>query len=83
VPLLETGVFPRLTVRLVQVGEESGQLDAMLLQVADMYDEEVKRTLTRALALLVPVVTIGLGLVVAGIVASMLSAMLGTYDLSF
>lgn len=81
-PLLETGVFPRLAVRLVQVGEESGQLDAMLLQVADIYDEEVKRTLQKLLALLVPIVTIVLGLVVAGIVASMLSAMLGTYDLS-
>lgn len=81
-PLLETGVFPRLAARLVQVGEESGRLDAMLLQVADIYDEEVKRTLQKLLALLVPIVTIGLGLVVAGIVASMLSAMLGTYDLS-
>ncbi len=81
-PLLETGVFPRLAVRLVQVGEESGQLDTMLLRVADIYDEEVKRTLQRLLSLLVPAVTIGLGLLVAAIVGSMLSAILSTYDLS-
>jgi general secretion pathway protein F len=83
VPLLETGAFPRLAAQLVQVGEESGQLEAMLLRVADIYDEQVKRTLQRLLSLLVPVVTIGLGLLVAGIIASMLTAILSTYDLSF
>jgi general secretion pathway protein F len=82
-PLLETGVFPRLAAQLVQVGEESGQLEPMLLRVADIYDEEVKRTLDRLLSLLVPVVTIGLGLLVAGIIGAMLTAILGTYDLSF
>lgn len=83
VPLLETGAFPRLAAQLVQVGEESGQLEAMLLRVADIYDVQVKRTLDRLLSLLVPLVTIGLGLLVAGIIASMLTAILGTYDLSF
>lgn len=83
VPLLETGAFPRLAAQLVQVGEESGQLEAMLLRVADIYDVQVRRTLDRLLSLLVPVVTIGLGLLVAGIIAAMLTAILGTYDLSF
>ena len=41
-PLTDTGIFPRLAVQLVQVGEESGQLEAMLLRIADIYDEEVK-----------------------------------------
>jgi general secretion pathway protein F len=82
VPLSETGIFPRLAVRLVQVGEESGQLEAMLLRVADIYDEEVKRTLQRLLAMLVPVMTICIGMFVAGIIATMLTAILGTYDLS-
>jgi general secretion pathway protein F len=82
-PLRETGMFPRLAAQLVQVGEESGQLEAMLLRVADIYDEEVKRTLQRLLALLTPVVTIGLGILVAGIVGSMLSAILSTYEVQF
>jgi general secretion pathway protein F len=67
----------------VQVGEDSGQLEQMLLKVADIYDEEVRRTLQRLMALLVPLVTIGLGLLVAGIIATMLTAILSTYDLSF
>jgi general secretion pathway protein F len=82
-PLLDSGAFPRLAAQLVQVGEESGQLETMLLRVADLYDEEVKRTLQRLMALLVPAVTIGLGLLVAGIIAAMLSAILGSYDLAF
>jgi general secretion pathway protein F len=80
---METGVFPRLAVQLVQVGEESGQLEAMLLRIADIYDEEVKRSLQRILSLLVPIVTICLGVVVATIIASMLTAILSTYDLPF
>lgn len=82
VPLLETGLFPRLAVQLTKVGEESGQLDQMLLRAADIYDDEVKRAVQRMTSLLVPAVTIMLGLMVAGIIGSMLSAILSTYDLS-
>jgi general secretion pathway protein F len=82
-PLRELPLFPRLAAQLVQVGEDSGQLEQMLLKVADIYDEEVRRTLQRVVALLVPLVTIGLGLLVAGIIGTMLTAILATYDLSF
>ena len=81
-PLRDTGLFPPLAAQLAQVGEDSGQLEPMLLKVADIYDEEVRRTLQRLMTLLVPVVTIGLGLLVAAIIAAMLSAILSTYDLS-
>lgn len=81
-PLMETGLFPRLAVQLIQVGEESGQIEAMLLRVAEIYDEEVKRTVQRLLALLVPVMTICIGILVAAIIATMLTAILSTYELS-
>jgi general secretion pathway protein F len=81
VPLMETGVFPRLAVQLIQVGEESGQLETMLLRVADIFDEDVKRSLQRVISLLVPAVTILLGFIVAAIIGSMLTAILSTYDL--
>ena len=67
---------------LIEVGEESGELHPMLLQVADIYDTEVERALQRALALLAPGVTILLGAVIAFIVGSMLGAILGSYDLA-
>lgn len=80
--LARSRAFPRLAVQLVQVGEESGELTAMLLRIAELYDDEVKRALQRLVAILVPAITIALGLLVAAIVATMLSAILGTYDLT-
>ena len=80
--LARSHVFPRLAVQLVQVGEESGELTAMLLRIAQLYDEEVKRALQRLVSMMVPAITIALGLLVAGIVATMLSAILSTYDLA-
>jgi general secretion pathway protein F len=80
-PLADTKVFPQLALQLVQVGEESGELEGMLAQVAEIYEGEVKRSVERLLALLVPAITIGLGLLVAGIIGSMLSAILSTYQL--
>lgn len=80
-PLLETGIFPTLAVQLVQVGEESGALEDMLLRIAEVYDNEVQTTLQRMLSLLVPLITIGLGIVIAVIIGSMVSAILSTYDL--
>ena len=82
-PLARSGVLPGLATQLIQVGEESGQLEQMLLRVADIYDEEVKRTIARLLALLVPAITIALGALVAFIVGSMLTAILSSYDLPF
>jgi general secretion pathway protein F len=81
-PLMETGLFPRLAVQLIRVGEESGQLEPMLLRVADIYDDEVKRTLQRLLALVVPVMTICIGALVAAIIGTMLTAILSTYEIS-
>lgn len=79
-PLRDTGVFPELAVQMIEVGEESGQLPTMLIQVAAVFDESVERTLQRLLSLLVPIVTILLGLVVAAIIGAMLMAILNIYS---
>ncbi len=71
--------FPRLALQMVGVGEESGDLGSMLLQVADTYDTEVRTTIDRLLAALVPAVTIVMALAVAGI---MLAIMLPIMDMS-
>ncbi|MCK7594573.1 type II secretion system F family protein [Pseudomarimonas salicorniae] len=64
--------FPRLALQMVQVGEESGELDTMLLKVADTFDIEVRNTLDRLLAALVPLLTI----VMAGVIAMIVLAIL-------
>ncbi|HEY1506411.1 MAG TPA: type II secretion system F family protein [Stellaceae bacterium] len=81
-PLSQTGVVPTLAVNLIRVGEETARLDDMLLKVADIYEQETKRGVDRLLALLVPAVTIGLGVVVALVIGSILTAILSVYDLA-
>jgi len=80
--LERTAVFSPLGNRLLRVCEESGQMEPMLLRLADIYDEEVRQRLTRLESMLVPAITIIVGLFVGGIVATMLTAILSSYDLA-
>jgi general secretion pathway protein F len=82
-PLRETGLYPRLMLHLVRVGEETGKLDDMLAKLADIYDDEVGRTTSRMLALLVPVLTISMGIMIAGIITSILTAIFSVNTLAF
>ncbi|MCG7966217.1 MAG: type II secretion system F family protein [Candidatus Thiodiazotropha taylori] len=82
-PLIEQKLLPELAIRMLQVGEESGEIDAMLTDVADVYDREVRETVQRLLTLVEPVLIVGLGLIVAGIIISILLAMLSVNDLAF
>jgi general secretion pathway protein F len=82
-PMLETQRFPKLAVQMISVGEETGQLDAMLMQVADAYDMEVRMTVKRILSLIEPAMIIGMALVIGGIIMSILVAMLGLFALPF
>ena len=82
-PLIEQKVLPELATRMLQVGEESGDIGAMLTDVADVYDREVRETVQRLLTLVEPVLIVGLGLIIAGIIISILLAMLSVNDLAF
>ena len=71
--------FPRLALQMIQVGEESGALDAMLLKTAETFEQDTGMALDRMLAALVPVVTV----VLAGIVGTVVMAvLLPLYDLT-
>ena len=82
-PLIASGLFPKLAIQLTRVGEETGELDQMLLKIADIYDQETGRTIERMMALLVPILTIVLGLLIAGIIGSILAAILSVYQLPY
>ncbi len=75
-PLLAQGIFPPLAVHMIGVGEETGQLHEMLVRIADVYDREVSLAVKRLLALLEPVLILGLGLIIGGIIISILLAIL-------
>ncbi len=81
-PMMETGLFPKLAVHMVMVGEETGQLEEMLLRVADVYDSEVQSAVKRMLSLMEPVLILGLGLVIGGIIMSIMMAILSANDLA-
>jgi general secretion pathway protein F len=81
-PLAKTKVFPPLAVHLIRVGEESGRQEEMLFKIADIFETETRRSIDRMLALLGPALTVVLGLVVAGVIGSILTAILSVYDLA-
>ena len=81
-PLAETGVFPVRTIHLLRLGEETAQLAAMSLKAADIHDEQARLIMQRFVALLVPIITITMGLAVASIVGALLTAMLSLNDLA-
>ena len=74
---MESGLYPKLAVHMVAVGEETGRLDAMLLKVAQVYDVEVNTALKRALGLMEPILILTLAVVVGGIIFALMSALLG------
>jgi general secretion pathway protein F len=80
-PMLARGVLPKMALQMIKVGEESGSLDAMLGKVAGVYDQESRATVQRLLTLLEPLLIIGLGVIIAGIIMSILLAILAANDL--
>jgi len=60
-----------MVIQMVQIGEESGQLDSMLSKVADYYDREVDDIVERLSALLEPIIMVVLGTLIGGLVVSM------------
>jgi general secretion pathway protein F len=74
--------FPLQTIHLIELGEETGRLAEMSVRAADIHDEQVAQSVQRLVSILVPVITIVMGVVVAGIVGSLLVAMLSLNDLA-
>jgi general secretion pathway protein F len=81
-PLMEAGLYPKLAVHMVAVGEETGQLDKMLIKVADVYDVEVNTSLKRALGLMEPILIVTLAVVVGTIIFALLNALLGMTEMN-
>ena len=82
-PLQDAESFPKLAVQMIRVGEETGQLQEMLIQIADAYDGEVQTAVKRLLTLLEPAMILGLGVIIAGIIMSILVAILSLNELAF
>lgn len=81
--LLEKRLFPKMAMQMIKMGEETGRLEEMLLRVATIYDKQLRVAIQRLLAFLEPALIITLGLMIAGIIVSILLAILSVNDLAF
>lgn len=70
-PLMETGVFPGMVVRMIAVGEATGALDAMLAKISEFYDEEVDVAVEGLTQMMEPLMIVFLGGVCGGMVIAM------------
>jgi len=80
-PVARREILPQMALQMIRVGEESGSLDAMLAKVAQVYDRETQASVKRMLALLEPVVIVGLGILIAGIIISIIIPILDANEL--
>jgi len=70
-PLAETGVFPAMVVQMIAVGESTGAMDSMLQKIADFYEDEVDAAVAAMTALLEPLMMVGLGVLLGGLIIAM------------
>ena len=82
-PLSTTKMFPQLALSMIKVGEETGQLDTMLMKVATTYEKSLNVAIKRFVTLLEPVMILGMGIIMGFIVISMLLAIFSIVDLPF
>jgi len=81
-PLAAARLFPDVAAELARVGEETGRLEAMLEHAAELMARDLDVAVRRLVAVAVPAVTIALGLVVAGMVLAVLTAVTSLYELT-
>ena len=70
-PMMETGVFPKMVVQMIGVGESTGAMDVMLGKIADFYDDEVDQAIDGLMAMIEPLIMVILG----GLIGSVMIAM--------
>ena len=82
-PLASANVLPPLALSMVKVGEETGQLDTMLMKVAATYEKSLRVAVKRFISFLEPALILLMGMVIGFIVLSMLVAIFSITDLPF
>ena len=81
-PMQEAGVFPGLATHLVSIGEETGRLDTMLLQLADVYEKDVRTSVKALTSVFEPVIILIMGVLIGIVVLSMLMAIFSINDIA-
>ena len=79
--LAETGALPTMAVRMIKLGEETGQLPALSGRVADFYEAKLQRSLDRIVGIVGPLAIITISVVVGGLIVSVMTALLSITQL--
>lgn len=77
----QSSAFPQMVTRMVQIGEETGSLDQMLLKAAEYYEEEVDIAMKNLTSLVEPIMIVLIGAIVGGIVISLYLPIFSIYSL--
>jgi type IV pilus assembly protein PilC len=80
VPLKKSGIFPPMVWHMTKIGEETGNIEAMLDKVADYFDEEVETTTQSLMAFMEPIIIVVLALVVGVLIMAIMQPMFSMYD---
>lgn len=79
-PFRDSGFFPELFIQMIQIGEETGQMDTMLHKIADYYEADVERMVDRIKTLIEPALMLGLTFIVGIIVTAIITPMFSLYE---
>ena len=71
VAMTESGAFPDVALKMVEVGEQTGALQEMLNSLSDFYDEEIETNLDRFVTLVEPILLIIMGIIIAGLLLAL------------
>jgi general secretion pathway protein F len=82
VPMRKAAVFPPLVSHLLTVGEETGRLDQMFTRMADIYENDTRVSIRRFTAIFEPIVILVMGVMVGGLILSMLLAITSINDVA-
>jgi general secretion pathway protein F len=74
--LAETGALPAMAIRMIKLGEETGQLPALSGRVADFYEAKLQRSLDRIVGIVGPLAIVTISIVVGGLIVSVMTALL-------
>jgi general secretion pathway protein F len=82
IALEESKMFTPMVIQMIRVGEESGSLDKMLLELAKVFDDHVQSGVKRGLALLEPILILTMGFIIAVIIIAILMGILSVNNLA-
>jgi type IV pilus assembly protein PilC len=80
IALQEHGVFPVMAIQMISIGEETGELDQMLMKVADFYEDEVEQAVKALTSIMEPIMIVVLGGMVGSILVAMYLPMFSVMD---